>query len=228
MAIVTTDDKHYQDIANAIREHTNPDVEFKPSEMAGAVGNVFDAGKADEYDRFWDELQNYGKIKRYTNAFQYGIWTDEAFNPKYTFYTNSCNAMFQHTELTDTKVPIRIVAGSQSYYLFDNAKKMKTIREIIYEGTGQIWSSMVTNCTSLENIKITGTMYGNVNFQWCPLTVESMKNIISCLNDYSVTAEDGTYTLYFSEDCWARLEADSASPNGGTWQEYVESLGWVI
>ncbi|MBQ8254946.1 MAG: leucine-rich repeat protein [Clostridia bacterium] len=61
MAIVTTNDKHYKDIADAIRNraYTETPKQYKPSEMTEAVDAVFYAGReegysfgdADGYDR---------------------------------------------------------------------------------------------------------------------------------------------------------------------------------
>jgi hypothetical protein len=53
-----------------------------------------------------------------------------------------------------------------------------------------------------------------------------MKNIISCLNNYSGTSNEYTYRVVFTDDCWAALEADSIAPTGTTWADYVNSLGW--
>lgn len=44
MAIVKTDDVHYQNIANSIREKILTDAKYKPNEMAGGVSQVYEAG----------------------------------------------------------------------------------------------------------------------------------------------------------------------------------------
>lgn len=46
MAIVTTDNKHYADIAAAIREKTGTMTTYKPEQMAEGIGAVYAAGKA--------------------------------------------------------------------------------------------------------------------------------------------------------------------------------------
>lgn len=58
------------------------------------------------------------------------------------------------------------------------------------------------------------------------LSVDSMKNIISCLKNYNGTDDEFVHDLTFHESYWAALEADSTAPDGGTWREYVGSLGW--
>lgn len=49
---------------------------------------AFEAGKKSEYDKFWDEYQDYGKRTKYEFAFTGtglggGAWTEENFKPKY-------------------------------------------------------------------------------------------------------------------------------------------------
>ena len=65
MAIVTTDDKHYKDIANVIRSRRNEsaDVKYKPSEMAGAV------------DRACQETYNKASELAFNNGYAYGLDT---------------------------------------------------------------------------------------------------------------------------------------------------------
>ena len=67
----------------------------------------------------------------------------------------------------------------------------------------------------------------SLDFSDCPLNIESLKSIISCLRDYSGTTKEFKYTLTLSSGCWEALENDSSSPIGGTWADYVESLGWL-
>ena len=44
---------------------------------------VYEKGKKDEYDKFWDNFQNYGKPKKYQYAFFGDSWNDNNFKPKY-------------------------------------------------------------------------------------------------------------------------------------------------
>ncbi len=233
MAIVTTDDKHYKDIAATLRRCSGNDRKWRPEDMTHGIeiacgtnwntgyseghesgfnegvtaGRV--EGKRAEYDRFWDAFQNYGKNASYSCAFYGNRWTDDLYNPKYTFVTNNCNQMFySNTMLTDTKVPIDISKGGQTHYLFQGATAMKTIRELIVSDE-KSWTNMFLNCTSLENITITGTVSKNIDFQWSPLTADSMRHLVSVLSD---TAEGQTITFNkaakeaaFTEDEWETL-----------------------
>lgn len=112
-------------------------------------------------------------------------------------------------------------------YIFNACKNLHTIEKIILSNVVSMkFSDWFLNCTALENITFEGEIANSINFQWSPLSVASMKSIISCLKNYSGTDYDGTYSLTFSDTCWAALEADSTSPSGGLWQDYVYSLGW--
>ncbi len=103
MAIVATDDKHYKDIADAIRNHTRKGTLYKPSELVDGVSEVYqqgygegggltydmgyanghEQGKQDAYDAFWDTYQENGKRVNYTGAFSGSGWVKATFKPKY-------------------------------------------------------------------------------------------------------------------------------------------------
>ena len=91
--IVLTDNKHYTDIANAIRSKAVSTDTYTPSQMASAIedvyasgyatGNVdgfergeregFDDGKQAEYDTFWDSYQYFGNRRDYDRTFTGGF-----------------------------------------------------------------------------------------------------------------------------------------------------------
>lgn len=85
MAIVTTDNKHYKNIANKIREKIVETENVFPNEMADKVEEVYQRGMTDgaksEYDRFWDNIQENGKQMNYRYTFT--NWNDRLFYPKY-------------------------------------------------------------------------------------------------------------------------------------------------
>ena len=98
MAIVKTDDVHYQNIANSIREKILTDAKYKPNEMAGGVSQVYEAG----YTRGKEE--NIGGIPEYINGF--------------TLRSNEALDNFEIT-LPET------VTSLES--MFENTRKFKTI-----------------------------------------------------------------------------------------------------
>ena len=59
---------------------------------------VYEAGKQAEYDRFWDNCQDYGKLNYYKMAFAGRVWTEKTFKPKYDIISpNSSSSMFQES-----------------------------------------------------------------------------------------------------------------------------------
>lgn len=115
-------------------------------------------------------------------------------------------------------------------FLYNSVELEYVEKIILMDGSKtQISGNLSFNfCAKLKHCLFEGVMgFSSWNFSYCPLSVESMKSIISCLKDYSGTTDEFKFSVLFSDTCWAALEADSTSPNGGTWEAYVESLGWL-
>ena len=111
--------------------------------------------------------------------------------------------------------------------VFNLCSCLETIEKIILKDDGtQTFVTSTFNTTTLKNIIVEGKMGTDITFQSCPLTVASMKSVITHLVNHSGTDKAYTYTVKFSDACWAALEADSTSPTGTTWADYVNSLGW--
>lgn len=179
---------------------------------------VFDAGKQAEYDAFWGELQNYGKAKSYANAFDYYLWDDKTYNPKYTFKIESCNNMFyNNTKITDTKVPIDFRGNAgQIFYIFEGCTKLVTIRTIILDTKNQTFGRWFNNCKSLQNITFEGEIFKNIDFQYSPLlSRESIENVVSCLSadstDKTLTLSQTAVDNAFTTDEWNALIADKTN-----------------
>ena len=190
---------------------------------------VYEAGKAKERDEWWENFQNGGKRTAYNYAFYSMYWTDDIYHPKYPIYTKNANSMFDNSLITDTIVDvdvsgITITVGAT----FRNCKNLKTIRKFITKASAEYNANVFEDCSALENITIEGEIGRTITFQYSPLTVESMKSIISSLVNYAGTANESVYKVTFTESCWNTLEADSSSPSGGTWKDYVKSLGWLV
>lgn len=115
------------------------------------------------------------------------------------------------------------------FYTHGNINGVVTIDEFISSETTVFNANTFQSATYLTNIKMSGVIACDINFSKnTRLTVESMKSIISCLKNFSGTTNELRYIVKFSTTCWAALEADSTSPNGTTWEEYVQNLGWNI
>ena len=118
---------------------------------------------------------------------------------------------------------------------FIRAKFLQSIEELELKSDGsQKFPNTFSECTSLTHIVITGTIGEDINFQDCPLSVDSMVSILSHLQNFNLTNLDkyGTQTVYFNDDCWSRLEAaqiETPIPEqyGTDWKSYLtDSIGW--
>ena len=113
-----------------------------------------------------------------------------------------------------------------------NCKSLVTIDKIICSSEGnQNFTQTFNACTSLKNIVFEGTIGKNISFLNSPLTVNSLKSIISCLKDYSAESPF-TCTLTLKDSCKMSLEADTETVefNGEsyTYFELITAKGWNL
>lgn len=114
------------------------------------------------------------------------------------------------------------------YHLFNEASKLVTVTELAFPNTALTYSSPTlnafTNCTALENIKITGVI-ANTGFDlhWSTkLTIESLTSILSALSKDSGIAAGKSITLptaaqaKINADTTAKAQYDSAIAAGWT------------
>ncbi len=133
-----------------------------------------------------------------------------------------------------TRLPIIDTSGvERDYYaanILDGSTQIHTIEKFKFrEGLEVTYVNAFRNCVSLTNVVFEGVLYASLSFQWSPLSVESLKTLILCLEDYAGTQNEGTKILTLKDECKSALEAEGAtSPNGNLWTEYVSDLGWVL
>lgn len=194
---------------------------------------VYEKGKSDEHYNFWYNYQNQGKIASYAYAFFGACWNDENYNPLYDIkVSGTCNGIFQQSRITNTKVMIDIsnsnIKGNTAN-MFENATKLSEIPLLKLKDDGSNNLNRNFNgCEALTTINFEGKIGRDVSFADCPLSVESLKNIIGHLKDYSTDESNkGKYTVTFNESCWGKLEASGTAPDGDTWGNYVIKLGWL-
>ena len=189
---------------------------------------VYDKGKTDEQHAFWESNQKKGLRKQYPYAFYGNWWTDDIYNPIYNIKHEAGISMFQDSGITDTKVAIdlRNFLGSPTA-LFKNSK-LKKIRKLIVNETFSYEGGIFTDCNYLTDIEFDGTIGKSISFAQSPLNIESLKNIILHLKDYSGGSTE-THILTLKDGCKTLLEENgNTSPNGNLWTEYVSDLGWTL
>lgn len=127
-------------------------------------------------------------------------------------------------ELPDVGLP----AGCYTHTFYDctSLKKIEVVR--VEEST--VFNDYAFGyCAALENITFQGIIGRSINFKWSPLTIDSLKGIITHLKDHAGTDKEYTYTVTFKTSVFEALEAEGAtSPNGNTWAEYIDDLKWNL
>ena len=170
MAVVITDDRHYKDIADVIRDKgPYPEGAFKPEQMAQNIqyalnyqyskgadtGTAY--GKQVAYDRFWDAYQQNGNRTDYATGLGGAGWTAENFKPKYDMIVGACFEMFRGNTLAVDLVAHLSSCGvgldfSQAFggSVFYNARFTRL--GVIDFSNGGISTYAFHNCINLQTI----------------------------------------------------------------------------
>lgn len=147
--------------------------------------------------------------------------------------TSNCTNMnhaFHYTALTKLGILDFRKCGNKTQATFSYSQGIHTIELVIVSDDGtQTFVATYDYLRRLKEIRFQGAIGRSVSFQHSTnLSVASMKDIIAHLVNHAGTSNAGKYTITFPAECWERLEADSAAPDGGTWQNYVKNLGWLV
>lgn len=232
-------------VKNAIQEAGVNIASGTPSsEYADKVGEVYEAGKQAEYDAFWDASQNSGNRTDYRQFFAGPGWTAEICKPKYDMHVTNAYMMFmnskmsvdlpdtlgvvldfancttlQYTFNSTTFTRIGVVDGrkaGQFYDTFGYSYYIRTIDKIICDENTRFTDNCFAYCNELKNIIIEGVIgKTTINFQWSPLTKESITSVINALSS-SVTGQTATFKktakeAAFTADEWAELIATKSN-----------------
>ena len=214
----------YSILCDTLRNTLQTEEKIKSTDIGAYIPACVEAGANGQEQMFWDEFQNCGNRTNYRYAFFQ--WGDFNYNPKYPItMTSQANDVFYYANITDTKVDISTTTSMSR--AFSQCKNLAIIRKLSVTENVVFSADCFANCTALEDVTMDGIIGNSISFADSPLAVASMKSIISCLKDYAGTDKEGVNTLTFPSDRWAALEADSASPTGTTWEEYINTLGWL-
>lgn len=248
-------------IADAIRDKTGGTEALTLDGMAEAVPGVYEAGKKAMWDAFtafgkratgtrafnegdytpYDEMPypftptgscqqmfyNYrGKIlprPQYVDMSR--VPANSGDNLYRTF------AYWDKAYTTEGYVPDYGIQAPINYrYTFDSATAIKTI-EIVRSAENTTYEGTFQKCSNLTNITFEGVIGRDINFSACPLSVASLKNIISCLCDYTGSSEY-SYTITLKASVFAVLEKEGATAeyNGTacTWAELIDNKKWNL
>ncbi len=234
----------------------------KLTTIAENVPKVYEAGKKSEHNEFWDNYnlggerafsgQGWNKdifkpnrnftVTAYT--FFYHNWLGDAYDLAEQleklgvapiFNSNSIKQAFYSAWFT--RVPTCDFSNCEGIFdrVFYGATQLVTIDKIILPPEGNITSfnTPFNSCSRLKNITFEGVIDKSVSFSYSPLSVESLKNIASCLKDFS--SDDSNHyknTLTVKNSAFSALEAegDTAEYNGVacTWAELIDNKKWNL
>lgn len=129
-----------------------------------------------------------------------------------------------------TRLPeINNTKGTFTCFVRNNIN-LVTIEKIICSDAGdQNFTQTFNGCGVLKNITFEGVIGRSISFSTSPLSVESIKSVITHLKNYTGTSSEYSYTVTFKASAFNVLEAEKEiSPNGNTWAEYIDDLKWNL
>lgn len=225
--------------------------------IAENIPKVYEAGKKSEYDTFWDEYQSNGNRTDYNRAFCYLGWTNENFKPKYVIKPKDATQLFYRasklvgevegvincdfSECTNFTQTFQDMSKITRIGILDMRKattvsntcvycsELVTVDKIIMNETTT--SPGFVSDTKLTNVTFEGVIGRNISFSASPLSVASMKSLITHLKDYNGSSEYSC-TLTLKSSAFSALEAEGATAeyNGVacTWEELVDNKKWNL
>lgn len=201
------------------------------------VPKVFEAGRENFYDEFWDNFQNYGKRNQYSGAFNMGAntelgygWTDKTFNPKYPLTIRYGNNIFNNNK-DITRINQIIDLSTANSGQFSNGctgcTNIKSIKKIIVNGAPFNENSF-NKCSSLEYVIFEGENKGTLDLHWSPLLKASIESAVAVLSD-DVTGK----TLSLNQNAVnTAFETAEGLADGSTSAEWIALRGtktnWTI
>lgn len=177
-----------------------------------------------------------------THLEELGVKITHVFNTRDAFYSSRFTRI-PELDCTD------ISQNATTYRTFFECAYLVTIDKIIIDNDGsRLFDQSFYKCNQLKNIKFEGVIGQTISFSSSPLSVESMKSIITHLKNYAgVTDTSGNslemkYTLTLKDSCRTELEAASFTDedkrvleaNGivftdeTTWASVIGDLKWNL
>ena len=173
---------------------------------------VYEAGRASEYDRFWDAYQTNGAAANYAYVFAGRGWNSDTYHPKYPLDTGVItNAAAMYLWSAVSKIGCINLENATSFSSVFGGCQMLTTIEGIKFPPADMPNGMFELCSKLENVVVQNTIAGNVNFKDCPLTRASIESVLGALSDTAtgkvLTLKKSAVEAAFSDAEWAAQKA---------------------
>ena len=116
--------------------------------------------------------------------------------------------------------------GTKFKYAFADCKRLVSLPTLDISKATDV-SNMFFECFALKNITFSGEITLSISFSDSPLTVDSVKSIITALKDYSATTTKRTLTLKSTVKEAIIAEGETA-PGDIAWIAYAQTKGWTV
>lgn len=135
------------------------------------------------------------------------------------------NAFLQCGKIKSVILPAVTKIKNYAFYGCDSLETVSIGNRLTY-----MHRDVFGYCSGLTNFIIESPILNTFNLKDSrKLTIDSLKNIINALVDYSGTENEGTYTLTLNSPCKTTLDNEGATaPDGLTWSEYIQAKGWLL
>lgn len=150
MSIITTDSKHYNDIARAIREKTGGSKTYTPSEMAGAIRGIESGGYDEGYEAGQRSLDE--DIAVQSELIEH--IADVLENKAGTFYDAFWDAYQENGNITDCRSMFAGKGWTNDTFKPKHTVKPKNAERMFYcTGITDLKLSGVVDFSSIENMR---------------------------------------------------------------------------
>lgn len=188
MAKVLTDNRHYYDIADAIRDNYELMGQIFPSEMADAINQAcnkqHEKGKQEEADKWWDALQLNGTRTNYMYALYMMGSID--LSPKYPFNITNAFWMFGYFKPINDEfnLDFDLTNASSINSMFYGSGATKIQKVILKSDGSQSVTEFIRECPNLEEIRFEGIIGSNFMCEKsAKLSNDSVDSIINALKE---------------------------------------------
>lgn len=249
-------------IADAIRNKIGDTGSFTPNEMDEGIHEVYDKGVSEGKHQISDIFQLNGTRTDYSYTFAHIDCSDldlqhpiNAFTGEHCFYNNKTPNIAEWLYLYNIKLILGTVnhIGNMSYFFykastselpelevyghtptqfFGYCRNLETIRKLTIHYNAR-WNTAFDYCDKLKNIEFGGEIPMDISFKHCPLTVKSLKSVITHLANYAGnTTKEYAYTVTFKTSTFEALESEGFTEEDKEWlasvgQVYSEDLTWA-
>ena len=198
----------------------------KLATVAANEQRVYEAGKQDEYNRFWDAYQLNGSRSVYTGAFSGQGWTDETFKPKYNInVSGGASYMFYYNRVPNIKnalqnagVTLNLSGASNISYLFNSASTSE-LPELDLSNASNV-NYLFDSCSRLETIYKIITSSTTPWVTNCFKRCTALKNVVfeGVISKTGLSFQDSTeLTIDSLVSILEALEDKGAGTSGTAW-----------